>query len=530
MTHIVDNFISEGSLDFKTGRTQTLIRTVTSSTLTISDATESLIIFTGSTSGQIINMGSATGYLNGRWFWFNNDSTVPVTIANLAGTTLFTLPINTAAQLFLRDNSTANGVWSYTLFAKNSWLIDGNANVDDTTQFIGTTTDSDLVFKANNTELLRLDSTTGYMGVNNSSPQSRFDIIETNETDPRGITITQYTATGGFGAMQVNRAARGTPASPLPLLSGDEIVVIGGLARHSTGWGSVWQAAIRFFQDEAPTATTLGQRMEFWTTPNGSAGGGPRYKRLTVGSSGRILLGDITDNGLDLLQITREATTNIPAKENFEDFLFTTLGSGTNEYSVVGVTSGTGSSVTIEGAIGATDYCGMGICSTGTTTTGRATLDFFNSVNKVRLGGLRTIYEWRVEIPTLSIAVQTFSTVIGLTDSTAAGLPTNGVYFYYTHGTNSGQWRCSCTSASTTTSRDSTIAVVAGQFYKLRAEIAADRSAVSFYIDGVKIGEDIIDNIPIATAGMRFNSKIAKTAGTTARTLNCDYLYWKLYR
>ena len=165
-----------------------------------------------------------------------------------------------------------------------------------------------------------------------------------------------------------------------------------------------------------------------------------------------------------------------------------------------------------------------------TTTTGHAVIDFFNSVNKIRIGGRRIFFEARVQIPTLSVAAQTFTVQIGIEDGNAAGLPANGIFFSYTHGTNSGQWVGVSRAGSTSTPINSSVAVVAGQWYELRAEINAARTVIEYYIDGVLIGTNNASNIPGATSGMRPMFQIDKSAGSTARTLLADYMYLKMFR
>lgn len=372
----------------------------------------------------------------------------------------------------------------------------------------------------------------GYIGINNLNPMYRLDVSETVLTDPRGISLTQYSP-GGYGAMQVYRAARGTPAAPTALQAGDEIAVEGGLAYNSSGWGTYWQAAIRFFADENQTATAQGQRIEFHTTPNGSAGQGARYSRMTIGSNGNILIGSIVDDGLDVLQIPKTGTVNFPMQESFEDFHFTTLGSGTNFYSVVAVTA-TGGTAAPEVASTAGDYTGQIVMTTGTTTnnSGRAGIDFFNSTGKIWLGTQRFFYEWRVEVPVLSTAAVNFLVTVGLTNGiSAAGAPTNGIYFTYNHAVNGGAWQCVCTAFSSSSPNNSTVTVVANTWYILRAEVNAAGSSVVFYINDVQVGAAVIGTIPTAIA-LRPTAKIEKqvTSTGTSRSLNADYCYWKQFR
>lgn len=373
----------------------------------------------------------------------------------------------------------------------------------------------------------------GFVGVNTQTPQTRFDVQETLTTDPRGLSVTQYSA-GGFGAMACWRAARGTPAAPTQLLAGDEIAIFGGISRTASGWGTYWQSGIRFRAEEPQTTTAQGQSVALYTTPLGHAGqeeGINRLRRLLADADGNIILGhDTINNTIDILQIPLASTTNIPAKENFEDFNFNTLSSTANAFAIINTSSGSGAAASIQGVATGNDYCGLAICSTGTTSTGRSAIDFFNGNSRVRFGASRIFYEWRVRIPTLSTSSQTFQTIVGLTDLVTSGLPTNGVYFYYSHGTNSGQWRCTCRASSSSTDRDSAITVVANQWYKLRAEINAAGTTVTFFIDNVQVGTSVSTQIPSSTTGLRYNAKIEKTNGTSALAAHFDYLYWKTFR
>ena len=253
-------------------------------------------------------------------------------------------------------------------------------------------------------------------------------------------------------------------------------------------------------------------------------------ERAQISPAGNLLVGTTTDNTLDKIQISRGSSVNFPVMEMFDDFLWTTLGSGTNPYSVVSAVTGSGAAITVETTATNNDYMGMITASTGTTTTGHAVIDFFNSVNKIRIGGRRIFFEARVQIPTLSVAAQTFTVQIGIEDGNAAGLPANGIFFSYTHGTNSGQWVGVSRAGSTSTPINSSVAVVAGQWYELRAEINAARTVIEYYIDGVLIGTNNASNIPGATSGMRPMFQIDKSAGSTARTLLADYMYLKMFR
>jgi hypothetical protein len=69
------------------------------------------------------------------------------------------------------------------------------------------------------------------------------------------------------------------------------------------------------------------------------------------------------------------------------------------------------------------------------------------------------------------------------------------------------------------------VQVVANQWYILKAVINAAATSVDFYIDNVLVKTETT-NIPTAsTVGNIIN--LVKSAGTTARTVDVDYYYFK---
>lgn len=249
-----------------------------------------------------------------------------------------------------------------------------------------------------------------------------------------------------------------------------------------------------------------------WAGPSSGAAAQPTFRALTAN--------DIPD-----------LSSSLPIDQlAFEDFWHSNDNNLHSEYSFVDVTANGGTAV-VPDTISGNDFGGCATISTGTTlnATGRSAVAGFNSVGKIVPGGLRTVIEQRVRIPTLSTAGTSFTIEIGLMNGTASGLPTSGIYFFYTHGTNSGQWRCTSRSASTSTNRDSAVAVVANQWYKLKADVDDSASSVIFYIDGVQIGAAVTTNIP--TTAM-FPAAVIEKSNTslTSRSANVDYFAWKVYR
>jgi hypothetical protein len=76
--------------------------------------------------------------------------------------------------------SAANNKWNALLDNNapgGAWTIVGNAGTTAGTNFLGTTDAQDMVFKANNSEAMRIANTTGYVGINNTAPAARLDVI-----------------------------------------------------------------------------------------------------------------------------------------------------------------------------------------------------------------------------------------------------------------------------------------------------------------------------------------------------------------
>lgn len=91
----------------------------------------------------------------------------------------------------------------------------------------------------------------------------------------------------------------------------------------------------------------------------------------------------------------------------------------------------------------------------------------------------------------------------------------------------SGNWICSVIKDSTATHLNTNIPVVAGQWYRLKAVIRADGTAVYFYIDSLFINEL---TTPVPTVGLRFIFKLEKTHGIISRTTSIDYITWRRTR
>ena len=512
MPNTIDTQIVEGLADFGRYRVLPFIQATANSTLTLTVASPGYILFNGTVAGQILKLGDATTYQTGHTYIVHNSSTQNITIQNSAATVVLTLLPNARTTIILENNSTAAGVWRY-----NKTSISGGVTLSQGQIAYGAP-DGSVIGSAN----LYWDETNHRLGIGTNTPESQLHILDDSGAN---LIFQQANNSLSESAFFECRKARGTSASPIAVIADDKLGGWGGL-----GWnGSAYLLStyMNFFAEGPFTGTSAPSYFSVFTTPVDSIS---PVERMRISSNGNLLIGTTTDNGIDQLQVARGASVNFPMMEMFDDFLWTTLGSGTNPYSVVSAVSGAGASNTVETTATSNDYAGQITASTGTNAAGRATIDFFNSVNKIRVGAKRIMFEGRVEIPTLSATGQVFTVYVGLLDGNASGIPANGIYFTYTHGTNSGAWVGNCTSGSTNSPINSAVTVVANTWYELRAEINAAGTVVEFYIDGVLIGTNNASNIPAATAGMRPAFKIEKSAGGTARTLTADYMYLKMFR
>lgn len=158
--------------------------------------------------------------------------------------------------------------------------------------------------------------------------------------------------------------------------------------------------------------------------------------------------------------------------------------------------------------------------STGTTTTGRGAINFYTL--STRLGSGRCVAIADLNIQTLSDATNTYTITFGFVDS--LNPITHGVAWRYSNGINSGKWQGVTSSAGTQTLVDSGTTVATNTWYRLAIDINASGTNADFYLNNSLI-QSVTTNIPIS-AGQetRFTMSILKSAGTTARTFDLDYL------
>ena len=193
---------------------------------------------------------------------------------------------------------------------------------------------------------------------------------------------------------------------------------------------------------------------------------------------------------------------------------------------IIGINSGTGTGSNLTQPLGG--RIGVVRSTTGTTATGRSAVS--TAANVFVLGNGTWVYETPVNVTTLSTSVEGFAFLSGFIDVTNAVNQVDGVYFLYdergssTGSTASANWQCVTSSNSVRTFTTTTTAVGANSWVVLRIEINAAASSVVFKIDNVTVATHTT-NIPTGTGRETgFGWLIMKSVGTTARTVDLDYI------
>lgn len=206
--------------------------------------------------------------------------------------------------------------------------------------------------------------------------------------------------------------------------------------------------------------------------------------------------------------------------EFIEDFHLT----GAN-YIWLGAAVNGGTTSTLQG------YFGVVTDSTGTNTNGG--YQHRGSLSPIQFGS--GLYRWdsRVRIPTNSDGTNTFQFLCGFFDNLSGVDQVDGIYFLYdsqgvsTGSAASGNWQIVTASNSSRTFTTTSVAIDNSNLQKLRIDVNADATSVTFYIDDVAVGTHTTNTPSGASRLTTSGTYLQKSAGTTARTADIDYLYLK---
>lgn len=255
----------------------------------------------------------------------------------------------------------------------------------------------------------------------------------------------------------------------------------------------------------------------------------------TVAIDDEALFGDVSNSNAirkttieDIVGSYNRYYRPVKRYDFFSDFIGT-VSTTTTSADVFATNSGTGAATSAQ----ATDNSGrIGLVrsTTGTTATGRTAVT--TNISAIRLGGGTWVYETYVNIATLSTSAERYQLAIGFIDATTAANQVDGAYILYDEGgvstgsTAAAYWQTVTTSNSVRTFNTSLsqVTVSAATWVKLRIEVNAAASSITFYVNGSAIATHTA-NIPTA-AGREtgFGWLLIKSVGTTARTVDFDYI------
>lgn len=286
------------------------------------------------------------------------------------------------------------------------------------------------------------------------------------------------------------------------------------------------------------------------TVPDGvkqdieTSSSGAVYAITTAAITGKTEETDLAYNDMLLMYDAGEAANNKVSTESlaagynqpwfrnrrytfFSDFI-STIGTAAGGSDIIS-TNSTGSTNNV-----VTDNnvrVGLVRSTTGASATGRTSPS--SASNALRFGGGVWTYEVELNVTTLSTVAQRYQLVVGFFDVQTAVNQVDGAYFLYDEGgvstssVASANWQTACVANSVRTGSifQTSNAVAAATWVNLKIIVNSAASQVDFYINGVLVRSET-QNIPSgAGRELGFGWLLIKSIGTTASTVDFDYLF-----
>jgi hypothetical protein len=178
-----------------------------------------------------------------------------------------------------------------------------------------------------------------------------------------------------------------------------------------------------------------------------------------------------------------------------------------------------------------TNQQGVAFFQTNTVATNYINYCSSSGAAQLWFGGGAWNYEALININTLSVALERYRMIFGFGSVISNSSEADGVFITYDEGGTangtiaSANWQCVTVANSVRTLTTSTTAVTASAWNKLRIEINAAGTSVTFYVNGTAIATHTT-NIPLASNSryVLMKTGLAKTIGITTRGFYCDYI------
>lgn len=460
----------------------------------------------------LITAGTTDQYYRGDKTFQTLDKTA-VGIPNVDNTSDANKPISTATQTALngKEATITAGTTAQYWRGDKSWqtlnsTVVGLGNVDNTSDAnkpISTATQTALDGKASSTHTHIISDVTGLQTALNAK----------EDTIAAGTTGQYYRGDKSFQTL--NSAAVGLGSVPNVDTTNADNITSGTIANARL------TANLTEIGDETFADGDIIQ----------SFGGVLQNASLGVGITGAVA---ITNSAGQILFDAPYAKGPLNQKSGFfEDFI--TYSATVVSPHLLRTVSGGGAATSIAPALSSgTDMRnGVIVFSTGTTAGGAAgvasgNLSCINFAN-IPVGGYEE-FGACFRIPLLSNATQSFQVDLGFGDSTFGGIPTDGVYVSIGPGTNA----MSNTNRSNnigSSSGGAAIAAATDYIVRIRVSNIAGTLSSSFFLNGVSTGSPITTSMPSgAGRDLGVMVGIGKFLGTTARTLEVDWIYHESFK
>jgi hypothetical protein len=174
------------------------------------------------------------------------------------------------------------------------------------------------------------------------------------------------------------------------------------------------------------------------------------------------------------------------------------------------------------------DHPGIWAATCGTTATGFSNLNHVRSTAWFAIADGALDCEFLAKTPAaLSDGTNTYTLRAGYGQATS-GDGNNGAFFRYTHSVNSGNWQFVVRAAGADVLVINTsVAVVANTWVRLRFTMADVTQAIVAYIDGTNVGSGTPSSTIAAGQFVGRVFQCVKSVGTTSRSFFCDRHYTK---
>lgn len=487
--------------------------------------------------GLSINGGSFNYRLTGSssTSFIDNDGSYPLTLASFVQTAGYTANGSTLGITY--------NLYNYQTFGSTTVFSSGNINsaVNDPNDGNDYIVNLGISTGIANWKIVRSDNKTGAF---NGTSGSYVDQLTDPWSDSSVVTPTSYTKpagkfTGGLVSDSYITASGsiGATATVSGLTFNEGLYISGSVA--GSGVTSLTNSDGTLTLSASSGAVTVSLNTAHPNTWTGAqtinaALKLPGTNSTAIAINDNILFDDVSNSDLiakdtveDILGLHVPVYLATRRYDYFNDFInpVSATSQGGDSLLALGISGGTISAQPTDSP----NRVGIVRSATGAVLTNRAGAS--SQASAVRFGGGTWAMEMYVNVTTLSTSTDRFQLLLGFQDVVTGVAQVDGAYFLYDEGgisTGSAatpNWQLVTCNNATRTFVTTSVAVGAATWVKLTVLVNAAGTLVTFLINGTSVGT-ISTNIPTASGRETgFGWLLQKSAGTTSRTFDIDYLY-----